>query len=154
MQLYPRRVASEPPATQNRRVLRKNAKIDLLRRIPLFERCSRAELGRIAAVADELELPAGRTLTREGDTGREFLVLVEGLAVVQRKGRRVNVLSKGDFLGEIALLTNRQRTATVMTTTPVRVLVVTGRDFRRLLTDVPSLQAKILAAVAERLPGD
>jgi CRP-like cAMP-binding protein len=134
--------------------LHKDAKIALLRRVPLFERCSGRELTHIAAVADELSLPEGRTLTKEGKPGREFLVLVEGLAEVRRKGRRVNVLSAGDFFGEIALVTDRPRTATVTTTTPVRVLVVTARDFRRLLADTPSMQAKVLAALAERLPGD
>jgi CRP/FNR family transcriptional regulator, cyclic AMP receptor protein len=133
-------------------VLHRNAKIDLLRRIPLFERCSRRELTRLATTADEVDLPEGRALTREGEPGREFFVLVEGLAVVRRKGRRVTVLSAGDFFGEIALLTERPRTATVTAGTPVRVLVLTRRDFRRLMAEMPSLQAKVLAAVAERLP--
>jgi len=133
-------------------VLRRNAKVDLLRGIPLFDRCSRRELERIAATADEVDLPEGKTLTREGETGREFFVLAEGLAIVRRKGRRINVLSRGDFFGEIALVTERPRMATVTTTTPARILVVTRRDFRRLLDDMPSLQSKILAAVAERLP--
>ena len=133
-------------------MLRRNAKVDLLRGIPLFDRCSRRELERIAATADEVDLPEGKTLTREGETGREFFVLAEGLAIVRRKGRRINVLSRGDFFGEIALVTERPRMATVTTTTPARILVVTRRDFRRLLDDMPSLQSKILAAVAERLP--
>jgi CRP/FNR family cyclic AMP-dependent transcriptional regulator len=133
-------------------VLHRNAKIDLLRHIPLFERCSRRELARLATTADEVDLPEGRALTREGEPGHEFFVLVEGLAVVRRKGRRVTVLSAGDFFGEIALLTERPRTATVTAGTPVRVLVLTRRDFRRLLAEMPSLQTKVLAAVAERLP--
>ncbi len=132
--------------------MRRDAKIELLRRVPLFERCSRRELQAIAAVADELALPAGRALTREGAPGREFAVLVEGLAEVRRRGRRVDVLSAGDFLGEIALVADRPRTATVTTTTPVRILLLTGRDFLRLLRDVPSLQPKVLEALAERIP--
>ena len=133
-------------------MLHRNVKIDLLRRIPLFARCSRRELARLAVTADELDLPEGRALTREGEPGREFFVLVEGLAVVRRKGRRLNVLSAGDFFGEIALLTERPRTATVTAGTPVRVLVLARRDFRRLMAEMPSLQAKVLDAVAERLP--
>jgi CRP/FNR family transcriptional regulator, cyclic AMP receptor protein len=135
-------------------VLRKNAKIELLRNVPLFERCSRRELALIAALADELTLAAGRKLTQEGKPGREFIVLVEGTAEVRRKGRRVNVLVGGEFLGEIALVTDRPRTATVTTTTPARLLVVTARDFRRLMEEMPSIQAKVLAALAARLPGD
>ena len=73
-------------------MLRKNAKIELLKRVPLFERCSKRELAQIAAVADELDLPASRNLTSEGSAGLEFLVLVEGEADVVRKGRVVNEL--------------------------------------------------------------
>ena len=134
--------------------LRKDAKIQLLRTVPLLERCSARELGRIASVADELSFTAGRTLTTEGKTGREFMILAEGLAEVRRKGRRVNILSAGDFFGEIALLADRPRTATVTTTTTARVLVLTARDFRRLLAEMPSISAKVLAALAERLPVD
>jgi len=135
-------------------VLQKNKKIELLRRVPLFERCSQKELAEIAQVADELALPAGRKLTAEGARGREFVILVEGAAEVRRKGRKVNDLRTGDFLGEIALVTGAPRTATVTTTKPSRLLVVTAQSFRMLLRDVPSLQLKVLDALAERLPLD
>ncbi|HLY94012.1 MAG TPA: cyclic nucleotide-binding domain-containing protein [Gaiellaceae bacterium] len=135
-------------------MLQKNKKIELLRRVPLFERCSQKELAEIAQVADELALPAGRKLTAEGARGREFVILVEGAAEVRRKGRKVNDLRTGDFLGEIALVTGAPRTATVTTTKPSRLLVVTAQSFRMLLRDVPSLQLKVLDALAERLPLD
>lgn len=133
-------------------MLRKDTKIGLLRRVPLFADCSKAELGKVAAAADELALPAGRELAKEGAPGREFVVLVEGSADVRRRGRLVNRLGKGDFLGEIALVSGRPRTATVTTTAPSRVLLLTGRDFRTLLRDTPSLQPKVLAALAKRIP--
>ncbi len=133
-------------------MLRKDAKLELLKRVPLFERCSKSELRRIAGVADELSLPEGHALTTEGARGREFVVLVEGLAEVRRKGRRVNVLSGGDFLGEIALVADRPRTATVTTTTPARILLVTARDFRSLMREVPTIQGKVLEALASRIP--
>ena len=79
---------------------------------------------------------------------------MEGSAEVRRKGRRVNVLGPGDFLGEIALVSDRPRTPTVTTTSPAQLLVLTGRDFRTLLREVPAIQAKVLAAIAARLPGD
>jgi CRP-like cAMP-binding protein len=135
-------------------MLRKDVKVELLRRAPLFARCSARQLRAIAAVADELYLPAGRELTREGATGVEFFVLAEGTAEVRRNGRRVNTLHAGDFLGEIALIVRGPRTATVTTTSPARVLVVTGRDFRRLLREMPPLQLTVLEALAERLPPD
>jgi len=134
--------------------LRKNAKVELLKRVPLFSQCTRKELASVAAVADEIDLGEGRELTRQGAPGREFFVLVEGEADVRRNGRKVRTLSDGDFFGEIALVTKRPRTATVVARTPVRVLVVTDRSFRRMLEDSPSMQTKVLQALAERLSGD
>ena len=106
-------------------MLRKNAKIDLIARVPLFERCSKRELAEIASVADEVDLPSARNLTREGTTGWEFVILVEGEADVVRKGKVVNELGPGDFVGEIALVSGKPRTATVRTRGPSRVLVLT-----------------------------
>jgi CRP-like cAMP-binding protein len=133
-------------------MLRKNAKIELLKRVPLFERCSKSELQRVASLADEVSLPADRKLTREGEPGREFVVLVDGRAEVRRKGRVLRELTGGDFLGEIALLAEVPRTATVTTLTPVTILLMTARNFQTLLRDVPSLQPKVLYALATRLP--
>lgn len=135
-------------------MLRKNAKVELLRRVPLFADCSKRELLEIAALADEVDLPAGRKLTAEGETGREFVVLVDGAAEVRRRGRRINTLGPGDFAGEIALVTGAPRTATVTTTEASRLLVVTARGFRSLLRDSPSLQLKVLEALAARLPDE
>jgi CRP-like cAMP-binding protein len=135
-------------------MLRKNAKIELLKRVPLFEGCSKRELGEIAMLADELDLPDARDLTREGGIGAEFIVLVEGDADVLRKGRLVAGLGPGDFVGEIALVTGRPRTATVKTRGPSRILVLTSSGFRTLMHDVPSIQAKVLTAVATRIPDE
>jgi len=135
-------------------MLRKNAKIELLKRVPLFERCSQRELGQIAALADELDLPSARSLTREGAGGFEFIVLVEGEAEVIRNERVVNELGPGDFIGEIALVTGRPRTATVKTRGPSRVLVLTASAFRVLMHDVPSIQDKVLAAITARIPDE
>ncbi len=132
-------------------MLRKDAKIELIGRVPLFERCSKRELAEIASLADELSLPAGRKLAAEGASGHEFVVIVEGAAEVKRRGRVVNRLGRGDFLGEIALVTGQKRTATVTTTEPSRLLVLTAPAFRTLLRDQPSLQLKVLDALAERL---
>ena len=132
-------------------LLRKNAKEQLLRDVPLFSRCSKRELAVLAAEADELELPAGAELTREGATGREFVVLARGAAKVTRNGRLLNRLGSGDFLGEIALLSGGTRTATVTTTEPSVVLVPTDRAFRRVAQQVPSVNAHLVEALAERL---
>jgi CRP-like cAMP-binding protein len=135
-------------------VLRKDAKIELIRRVPLFERCSKRELALVASVADELDVGPGTTLAREGSNGREFVVLVDGTADVSRGGQKINELSGGDFLGEIALVSGRPRTATVTTTSAARILVVTDRAFGRLMEDSPSIQLKVLEALADRLSAD
>jgi CRP-like cAMP-binding protein len=135
-------------------VLRKNKKIDLIKSVPLFARCSQRELTEIASLADELDFEPGRTLTKQGTRGQEFVVIAEGAAEVVRNGVRVNRLVSGDFLGEIALITAQPRTATVKTTAPSRLLVINAGDFRRLLRRMPSIQEKVLEALAERLPAE
>jgi CRP/FNR family transcriptional regulator, cyclic AMP receptor protein len=132
-------------------MLRKNAKIELLKRVPLFERCSKRELAEIAALADELDLPTARELTHQGAGGYEFIVIVEGQADVVRGVRVVNELGPGDFVGEIALVSGKPRTATVKTRGPARVLVITASGFRQLMRDVPSIKDKVLAAVTARV---
>jgi CRP/FNR family cyclic AMP-dependent transcriptional regulator len=134
--------------------LGRNSKIDLLKRVPLFAGCSKAELRELAAVADELDLREGRTLVREGQRGREFFVLVDGSVRVSRKGRKLAELGPGDFFGEIALLTDTPRTATVTATSDLRVLVVTDRSFRRLVASMPSIALKVLSTLGQRLAKD
>jgi CRP-like cAMP-binding protein len=131
--------------------LRKDAKSELLRTVPLFAQCSKRELGAIGGIADEIDLKEGTELTRQGKPGREFFVLIDGTADVLKGGRKVNTLKGGDFFGEIALVHNAPRTATVKATSPVHALVVTERNFRRLLEEQPEIQRKVLAALAERL---
>ena len=128
-----------------------NQKIDLIRKVPLFARCSRAELKEIALLADEIDLHEGKEMTREGAPGREFFVLLHGTADVKKNSRRVNTLGPGDFFGEIALVSREPRTATVIATSPVRALVITDRSFRRLLDDAPQVQTKVMEAMAQRL---
>ena len=130
---------------------RNKAKADLLRRVPLFSQLSAKQLASIASIADEVDLKEGKRLTREGERGREFFVLLDGGAEVERKGRKVNRLGPGDFLGEIALLTHVPRTATVTTTEPTRALVIRAPEFRSLLRRTPALQLEVLDALAQRL---
>ena len=93
-------------------------------------------------------------LTREGKPGREFFVLVEGTVEVTRDGKKLADLRAGDWFGEIALLTYKPRTATVTATSPVRVLVVTDREFRRVVETMPRIALKVLASVGQRLDAD
>ncbi len=132
--------------------LRKNAKIEMLRKVPLFAQCSRKELDEIAGVADELQLADGRELTREGARGREFFVVIDGELEVRRRTRKVATLGGGDFVGEMALITGRPRNATVTTKGIVRALVITDRAFTGLLLTSPTIQLKIMKVLAERVP--
>ena len=134
--------------------LGKNAKIELLKRVPLFAGCSNAEFREIAMSADELALPNGYVLTREGQSGREFFVLIEGTARVSKGKKKLADLSDGDWFGEIALLTHTPRTATVTATSAVRVLVVTDRAFRRVVETMPRIALKVLASIGQRLEHD
>ena len=129
--------------------LRKDAKLELLRQVPLFAGCSKRELGEIATLADELGFPEGRKLIEEGRQGHEFFVLIDGEVEVRAKGRKVDTMTSG-FFGEMALVSARPRNATVTTTTPVRVLVVSEHAFRRLLRDSPQIQLKVLQTLADR----
>jgi len=131
--------------------LGRNAKVDLIRSVPLFAHCSKAEVAEVAKIADEIDVREDKELTREGDRGREFFVLLEGTATVRRGGRKVNTLGPGDFFGEIALVSRSPRTATVTTTSPARLLVITDGRFRTLLEHSPRIQLRILEALADRL---
>ena len=134
--------------------LHKDAKTDLLKNVPLFAGCSKTELQRIASLADELDLGEGATLIREGERGREFIVIAEGTVKVTRNGKQLRELGAGAFIGEIALVADVPRTATVTATSPVRLLVVTDRAFRGLLEQMPSIAKKVLQSLGERLHAD
>lgn len=131
--------------------LHKDAKVDLIRKVPLFSKLSKDGLGEVASIADEIDLPEGKELTREGDRGREFFVLLEGEADVTKGAQSVNRLTRGDFFGEIALVTHMPRTASVTARGDVRVLVITERDFNSLLKRSPEISRGIAEALAERI---
>jgi len=106
----------------------------------------------VSRIADEIDLPAGKTLIKEGTPGREFFVLVDGTAEIRRKGRKIDSAGSGDFFGEMALLSDQPRNATVVTTSPVDALVVTARNFRMLIETNPLIALKVMRAVADRMP--
>ena len=132
-------------------MLRKDGKIELLKQVPLFAHCNKKQLGRVAQLADLVDVQDGTELIHEGDVGHEFLVIVDGSGEVRRKGRKVDTLGPGDFVGETALLTGAPRNATVKTTSPTTLLALTSRSFWALLDQSPDIQRSVLRAVAERL---
>jgi CRP-like cAMP-binding protein len=128
-----------------------DTKVDALRRVPLFEGLSRRQLVQLARVSEDLEVPAGEVLCKEGQLGREFFVIIDGEVEVTKDGKRLAVRGGGEFFGEIALLQQVPRTATVITRTSLRFFVLTRRDFQQLLRDNPGVELKILQALARRL---
>jgi CRP/FNR family transcriptional regulator, cyclic AMP receptor protein len=126
-------------------------KVEALKRAPLFEGLSRKELTQLARVSEDMEIPEGTVLTKEGEIGHEFFVIVEGDTEVKRKGRNLGTRGAGDFIGEIALLEQVPRTATVKAKTPLRVFVLTSKDFRHLLEESPNVERKVLRTLAKRI---
>jgi CRP-like cAMP-binding protein len=130
------------------------AKEAAIRSVPLFAKCSKGEVELIAKLADEIDLPAGRTLMREGETGKEFFIIVEGTAEVRRGDELVATLGPGGFCGEIALVQRVPRTATVTATTPIDVLVLTGQGFASLRNRLPNLDQTVLDEITARVRAD
>jgi len=133
------------------RLFSQDTKIAALARAPLFEGLSKKELTELARSTDDLEVPAGKVLCKEGELGWEFFVILEGEAAVRRRGRKVNTMGPGDFFGEIALVEKSRRTATVTATTPLRFFVLTSRSFWSLLDHSPQVERKVLRALAKRV---
>lgn len=132
-----------------------DTKVDALAKAPLFSALSKQELGALAKATEDLEVEEGKVLTREGDLGREFFVIVEGDVSVTRDGDEIRRLGPGDFFGEIALIyENARRTATVTATSPLRFFVLTRQSFRSLLEHQPEIEDKVMAALEERLGSD
>jgi CRP-like cAMP-binding protein len=134
--------------------LRSKAMTDLLKSVPLFEHCSRRELGKIAGITDEMAVDDGKVLITEGDRGREFFVIISGEVEVRRRGRKLATLGPGTYFGEIALLSQQPRTATVSALTPLRVLVIADKAFVDLLDEMPELWLKVARSLAERVAAD
>jgi CRP/FNR family cyclic AMP-dependent transcriptional regulator len=131
--------------------LAKAKKIELLGGLPLFERCTKRELGEVAGLSVDAEMPAGAVLTREGAKGDLAFVLVSGSARATRRGRTLGVLGAGSIVGELSLIDGGPRTATVTAVEDLRVLELNGDDFRRLLAHSSRFTANLLRAIAGRL---
>ena len=133
------------------RMFSQDAKVQALKGVPLFEGLSRKELVQLERVCEDVEVEPGKVLCQEGQIGHEFFVILDGKVQVTRKGGRVATPSNGDFVGEIALVTELARTATVTAETPVRFFVLTRREFDAVLDQNPKVERKVLRALARRL---
>ena len=125
--------------------------LDPLRAIPLFRSCSDRSLEVIAGIAQEMSFPTGTVLVREGDAGESLILIRSGAATVEQGGRTLRRLGAGDFLGEIALIDGRPRTATVTATDAIEALVIDRAGFSRLMEEFPVIWFDLVSALTERL---
>jgi len=121
-----------------------------LAKIPLFKECTKKELQAVSRLVTPINVKAGKVLTKEGDAGREFMIIATGSASVRRKGRKIATLGPGDFFGELALLAGVPRTATVIAESDLIVEALNRAEFATLLDESPSIARKVLSAVARR----
>jgi putative iron-dependent peroxidase len=126
-------------------------RLELLRSVPLFSRLRRREIERLVELADEIEVPDGQMLTRQGELGHEFFVVLTGNVIVARDGQRMARLGPGDFLGEIALIDGRPRTASATANGPARLLVLSHRQFDSLFDEFPTIARQVVQALVERI---
>ena len=131
--------------------MKKDARIELLRDVWLFERCTKKELEALATLATPLDLPAGKVLATQGEQGAEFFVIVSGKAEATRENVTIGVLGPGSFIGEMSLRERLPRVATVTTIEPTVVLVLTAKEFDKLVASTPSVDRKMLIVLANRL---
>ena len=129
-------------------------KLNAIGRVPLFAHLSKRELEFIAKEGDEVNVPAGKTLTRQDRQGDTFYVLLDGEAEVKVDGKRRRVLKPGDFFGEISMLDRGVATATVTTLTDARLFVMSHAQFRDAIKGSDQLMLKVLKAMGERLRED
>jgi CRP/FNR family cyclic AMP-dependent transcriptional regulator len=119
--------------------------------IAFFEGFSQAELARVGELVEEVDAEEGAILTEQGKPGQEAFVIVEGEAVVLVANERINTLGKGDLLGEMSLIDNRPRSATVKALTPMKLLALDAKRFKTLLEEMPSANKAVMAKLSERL---
>jgi CRP-like cAMP-binding protein len=119
--------------------------------IPLFARVSKKGLRAIAMEADEFTVPAGKAIVTEGQLGRHLYVVADGTVSVSRKGRKVATMGTGDFFGEMALIRNAPRNATVVAETDTTLMALGSREFAALMAREPTMAGAVMAVMADRI---
>ena len=122
-----------------------------LAEIAIFSELSKRELKAVARLMTELDVKEGATLTRQGEAGREFMIISSGTAKVEIDGVTVAHLGPGDFLGELAVISGTPRTATVTATSTMVVEILNRREFMAMLDESAKLGRKILVGAVKRL---
>ncbi len=146
---YPPKGAPEEPESAPR--VGQDQKIEHLQRVPIFQGLSTRQLRAIARITTVRNLPPGEALTRAGEPGDEFFLIVDGSAKVDVSPRKQATLGPGECFGEMSLLDGEPRSATVTAVTSVRLLVIDRRGFWQLLREVPALAERLLITLSQRL---
>ncbi len=128
-----------------------DAKVDLIKSVSLFTGMGRRELEQVAQLMEEVEVPAGKVLMREGQTGNEMFVIAKGRVSVERNGKVIAERGPGSALGEISLLAEGPRTATVTAIEPSILLYAAHREFHSLMDQHPSVRMCILEGLAAKV---
>ena len=125
--------------------------VDHLRKVGLFSGLTKKELETVASAGSEVDVAAGKVLMVEGHSGADAFIVLKGAFLVRRNGRKVATLQSGDIVGELALIDDGARSATVECTAAGSVLVISRGQFRAVLDGIPTLSHKLLAAMAGRI---
>ena len=127
-------------------------RVELLRSVWLFSSCTDDELSRIAGLASAQEIDTDTEIVTEDDPGEDFYVIVDGTAEARIGDNKVGDLDKGSFFGEMALIDGEERTATVVATTPMSLLVLSRNDFNTMLSNaMPHIAPKLMQVMGERI---
>jgi CRP-like cAMP-binding protein len=127
-------------------------RVELLRTVWLFSTCTDDELSRVAGLATTREAKEGEQLCTEGELGDEFFVIVDGTAEARAGDDKLGDLDTGDFFGEMALVDGGERTATVVSTSPMSLLVLSRNDFNTMLSSaMPHVAPKLMQVMGERI---
>lgn len=126
-------------------------KVDLIRSVSLFQGLGRKELEQIAQLVDDVDIPAGKVLMRQGESGAEMFIIAAGSVRIERNGEFIRDAGPGTSIGEMALLSEGPRTATVTATVPTRILLAAHREFHQLMEEHPAIRMKILEGLATKI---
>ena len=122
-----------------------------LKEVPLFADLDHKRREQLAKWSDEVEVDAGKHIVIQGEFAHEFFVIEEGTADVTKDGEKINELGPGDWFGEIALEETDRRTASVVATSPMRLIVMFGRDFHEMEAEMPGVAREVRRVIEERL---
>ncbi len=130
---------------------RRDQYLEHLASVPLFADCTKKELRELAGLVTPVTIHPGTVFIREDELARELMIIESGTATVRRKGRKVAELGPGSIVGELAVVLERKRNASVTADTEMTLLVIDSRAFATLLDDIPGFARRLLHTVATRL---